>query len=509
MREKIIQPTLFFLLLLITPFAHSQGNGDEKGEVEQEATKDSLLPGELAPVVDMLDSMALSVYYEKDPFVTDSGAVLDGELEELDSFPSFPDSVYEARLDSIDRLTPLSFEYNEVVQAFIDLYANKRRDLTSRMLGMKEIYFPMIEEELDKENIPLEIKYLAIVESALNPTARSPAGATGIWQFMYRTGKLYDLEIGSYVDERMDPVASTRAACEYLSFLHGIYEDWDLVLAAYNAGPGRVNRAMRRAGGKKGYWELRPYLPRETRGYVPAFVAVNYIANFYEEHGIVPTDPGYRYFEFDSVHVKEPVSFDQISKALGVGKDTLKILNPIYRRDEVPATDDHKALRLPVSAIGRFIAQEDSIYNMDESPVDEDGFVTEEITRIHRVKRGEYLGSIAQKYGVGISQIRAWNGLHGSRIHPGQRLTIHKTVRRKVEDEKEDDASADAEENNTEAAQEEMKEQRYHTVQPGDTLWDIARKYNGVTMDKIRSLNEEDEIRQLKPGQRILIDGPS
>lgn len=516
---KIAPLSILFLLLSIPAFQGLKGQGMESDTTEknvEQEEKDSVIDLSSGhPVVDALDSMARSIYYQKDPFESDSSYYrANGFLK--DSFPSFPDSVYEARLDSIDRSTPLDFEYNSTVQAFIELYADRRRELTSRMMGMKEIYFPMIEQELDRKDIPLELKHLAVVESALDPTARSPAGATGLWQFMYRTGKLYDLEISSYVDERRDPLRSTRAACEYLSFLYGIYEDWDLVLAAYNAGPGTVNRAMRRAGGKKDYWEIRPYLPRETRGYVPAFIAVNYVSHFYKEHGIVPVDPGYRYFEFDTVEVDRPVSFEQISRALDISKDTLKMLNPIYRRGEVPATDEHRTLRLPRSQVGVFLANQDSIHSMDESPVNENGYVTEEITRIHRVRQGEYLGHIAQKYGVRVSQLRAWNGLRGSRIHPGDRLTIHKTVRRKVEEEESEkggneeasdkEGQADAEENEGGA----NAKTRYHTVQRGDTLWDIARKYRGVTIQKLRSLNEDQDIERLSPGQRLLIqDGPS
>ena len=489
----------------------------------QDVGADSLLQGKAAvdsvkdstvrlrsdhPLIDALDSAATSVYYRNDPFQHDSAYFAEKGLLR-DSIPSFSDSVYRARMDSIDRLTPLDLEYNSTVRAFIGLYADRRRELTSRILGMKEIYFPMIEETLDKNNIPLELKYLAVVESALNPTARSPAGATGLWQFMYRTGKLYDLEVGSYVDERRDPYKSTEAASEYLSFLYGIYEDWNLVLAAYNAGPGTVNRAMRRAGGKKDYWELRPYLPRETRGYVPAFIAVNYIANYYKEHGIVPVDPGYRYFEFDTVHVKKPVSFEQIAKALDISKDTLEMLNPVYRRGEVPATEGHSALRLPRKKVGVFLANEDSIHQMDESPVDEDGYITEEITKIHRVRRGEYLGAIAQRYGVRISQLRAWNNLHGSRIHPGDRLTIHKTVRKKVDEESDGEASAEKSDGDKKEGGTDAKE-RYHVVRRGDTLWEIAREYQGVTIQKLRSLNADKNIDRLSPGQKLLIEeGPS
>ncbi len=514
MNMKIQKFSLFLAMMLFSALGTSKATEPDSTASDSTKTADTLSLQASDPVIDALDSLATSVYYRKDPFEADSSYLKETGILS-DSLPSYPDSVYIERLRGLDRKTPLDFEYNSIVQAFIELYANKRRDLTSRVLGMKEIYFPMIEEKLDKHGIPLELKYLAIVESALNPTARSPAGATGLWQFMYRTGKLYGLEVDSYVDERRDPVRSTEAACEYLKFLYGIYEDWNLVLAAYNAGPGIVNRAMRRSGGKKDYWELRPYLPRETGGYVPAFVAVNYIMEHYKAHGLVPVDPGYRYFEFDTVHVSKPVTFDQISRAIDIPKDTLKMLNPVYRRGEVPATEDNKVLRLPRKKIGTFLANEDSIHSMDESPVGEDGYVTKEITEIHRVRRGEYLGSIAQQHGVRVSQIRAWNNIRGSRIHPGQRLTIHKTVRRKVEgDEKEKEKEKKAEDANADnktasngpKSDNTDTKPRYHTVRRGDTLWDIAREYNGVTLKKIRALNEANEIEKLRPGQRILIE---
>ncbi|MFB6257200.1 MAG: transglycosylase SLT domain-containing protein [Flavobacteriales bacterium] len=518
---------LFFMLFFLLGIVPSINAGNTDTTEERTDTDSIHLVRSDHPLIDAMDSMATSIYYQRDSFRTDSSY-----LERMDmqgaELPSYPDSVYKSRVDSLDRRTPLEMKHNDVVQAFIELYANERRDLTSRMLGMKEIYFPMIEQKLDEHGIPLELKYLTAVESALDPTARSPSGATGLWQFMYRTGKLYGLEVGSYVDERRDPVRSTEAACEYLKFLHSIYGDWNLVLAAYNAGPGVVNRAMRRSGGKKDYWELRPYLPRETGGYVPAFIAVNYVAEYYKKHAIVPVEPGFRYFELDTVQVSKPVTFEQISGALNISMDTLKMLNPIYRRNEVPVTKGHNTLRLPRREAAVFIANEDSIHQMKASPIDEDGYVTEEITRIHRVRKGEYLGYIANKYDVRISQLRAWNGLRGSRIHPGDRLTIHKKVRRKVEkgeekeetseenEEKADDGEGNEEKDGKSSSASASRkdevdtEHRYHTVERGDTLWDIARKYQGVTLKKLRSLNEDKDIERLSPGQQILIEeGPS
>ena len=299
-----------------------------------------------------------------------------------------------------------------------------------RMLTASQFYFPMFEQELDSYNIPLEIKYLAIVESALNPRARSRVGATGLWQFMYSTGKMYKLDVSSYVDERRDPIASTKAACAYLSRLYDIFGDWDLALAAYNSGPGNVNKAIRRSGGYKNYWNIRRNLPRETAGYVPAFLATMYLFEYAEEHGLKIRKAERPYFETDTIHVKSLITFDQISELVGVGVKELEVLNPSYKLNIIPyVKGKNYALRLPKEAMGKFVNNETAIYahvteelKKKEKPLPQ---LVKADNRIrYKVRSGDYLGKIAERYGVGVSQIKRWNGLRSNNLRIGQRLTI-------------------------------------------------------------------------------------
>src|SRR5690606_35823122 len=260
----------------------------------------------------------------------DSTFLLANQIPADSTLPLY-DSILEARLKTINDATPIEMEYNQYVKAFINLYVNKKRDLSSIVLGIAPRYFPMFEEVLDRYNMPLELKYLAIVESALNPSAQSWVGAKGLWQFMYRTGKMYDLQVTSFYDERMDPYKSTVAACNYMMDLYKMYDDWNLVLAAYNSGPGNVNRAIRRSGGFKDYWKIRPFLPRETRGYVPAFIAVNYMMNYAEEHHIYPKMAPLTNTLVDTVHIKRSMSFTQISNYIDISEELLAELNPMYK----------------------------------------------------------------------------------------------------------------------------------------------------------------------------------
>ena len=260
----------------------------------------------------------------------------------------------------------------------------------------------MFEEKLDQFDIPLELKHLAVVESALNPSARSWVGASGLWQFMYTTGKIYNLEVTSYVDERRDPYASTIAACRYMKKLYSMYGDWNLVLAAYNSGPGNVNKAIRRSGGHKDYWKIRPYLPRETRGYVPAFIAVNYVMNYAPEHNLYPTVPTHLYSDIDTVHVCRETRFDQISLFTGLTIEELEILNPSLKKNIIPETPTCQVLCLPQSTIGTYLANEDSLMNYKPSqPQAVDGYIEEEIVEYYTVRSGDVLGLIAQRHGVG------------------------------------------------------------------------------------------------------------
>lgn len=431
-----------------------------------------------------------------------------------DDVPHYPDSVYQARLRELDLTTPLELRYNDHVQAFMELYVIKRRELSSRVLGMAELYYPMIEELLDKFDIPLEMKHLAVVESALNPQAKSRAGAKGLWQFMYATGKMFDLRVTSYEDDRFNPQEATIAACHYLKFLYDLYGDWNLVLAAYNSGPGNVNKAIRRSGGVKDYWVVRRFLPRETRGYVPAFIAVNYMMNYHREHNLYPIQPAFAYHETDTIHVRDRVTFEQIKTYTQVETEWLEMLNPMYKKHIIPAKpDDPRVLRLPNEVIGVFLANEDSIYNYAPDPSKTGEPFVEEVTEYHRVRSGEFLGSIANRYRVRVRELMEWNGLRSTNIYPGQNLVIYRTVQHAKQPKKTPPhSSAETVTAKSDAAKAAgnkstgQQSYRYHTVQRGDTLWDIAKKYDGVTVDMLKRLNNGVNFRRLKPGQKIKIE---
>ena len=337
--------------------------------------------------------------------------------------PPLEEEEIRRRMEVLDGETPLDLAWNPLVHDRIAFYASKRRNHLGEMLGRQDHYFPLFEEALDRYDMPLEIKYLPVVESALNPVVRSRAGATGLWQFMYTTGKSMGLRVDSYIDERKDPERSTDAACRYLLKLHGLYGDWYLALAAYNAGPGNVNKAIRRSGGKRSYWEIRPWLPSETRGYVPAFMAVAYLMNFHAEHNIYPTEPLPALAEIDTVHVRAPMRFDQIASELPISESALQRLNPMYRQSILPGPPEHWPLRLPVELVPSFIALEELILAFEPEKTPEIEFIPEPI--VYRVKSGDVLGTIANRHGVTIKQLKEWNGLNGSMIRVGQKLYIH------------------------------------------------------------------------------------
>ncbi|MCD4665756.1 MAG: lytic transglycosylase domain-containing protein, partial [Bacteroidales bacterium] len=294
----------------------------------------------------MLDSLVWLKFFTNHDFISDT-AVLNTFNFPADSVPVYPDSVIRERIDELNKETIMELTFNRQVKNYIKVYTEKRRELTSKVLGLANLYFPLFEEQLDKYNMPLELKYLAVVESALNPTANSRAGAKGLWQFMYRTGKVYGLQSTSLVDDRFDPYKSTDAACRHLQDLYDIYGNWSLALAAYNSGAGNVNKAIRRAGGVKSYWAVWPYLPRETRGYVPAFIAVVYIMNHSAEHNIYPVEPAFFHEEIDTVTIRDVLSFDQISEMLHIPVADLKFLNPTFKKGIIPTTKSKKyTLRL-------------------------------------------------------------------------------------------------------------------------------------------------------------------
>lgn len=428
-------------------------------------------------------------------------------LEE--AIPELSSDTLKARLARINNKTPFNISYNPHLESVIKYYLKRRRTLIESMLTASQFYFPLFEQELDNNNLPLELKYLAIVESALSAKAKSPVGATGLWQFMFATGKAYGLDVSSYVDERSDPIFSTKAASEYLSSLYGIYDDWDLALAAYNSGPGNVNKAIRRSGGYRNFWNIRMFLPRETAGYVPAFLATMYLFEYAEEHGLRGKEVERPYFETDTVLVKNTITFDQISKMVGISIEELEVLNPAYKLNIIPKDKDRKyALRLPLKHIGRFVNNEKAIYEYAEKQLDSLEKPFPELVKAqnkvrYRVRNGDYLGKIAERFGVGVSQIRRWNGLRGDNLRIGQRLTIY--PRRPV--------SANTKPTEAKASKKESvvyqkpvslpsDPSKIHVVQSGDSLWTISKKYPGITIENLRKWNGLNSTK-LKPGTKL------
>lgn len=419
---------------------------------------------------------------------------------ELNNLPdadqlNLPTDTLKARLARLNAKTPFNVEYNPSLESVIKLFLTKKKGLMERMLTTSQFYFPLFEQELDLANIPLEIKYLSIVESALNPKAKSRVGATGLWQFMYSTGKMYGLQVSSYVDERQDPIESTQAATQYLSRLYKIFGDWDLALAAYNSGPGNVNKAIRRSGGYRNYWNIRPFLPRETAGYVPAFIATMYVFEYAEEHGLKKR-PVYRpYFETDTVQVKTLVTFDQLSKLLNMTKEELEVLNPAYKLGIIPKEANKSyTLRLPIDKLGQFVTNEQEIYAAVQKDMQTREKPLPELTKVqnkirYRVRKGDYLGKIAERYGVGVSQIKRWNGMRSSKLRIGQRLTIYPR--------KATVASSSSAKKST-----KKSSSKYHIVRSGDSLWTISRKYPGISIQKLREWNGISGSR-LIPGTKL------
>lgn len=351
--------------------------------------------------------------------------------------PVFSDSIYIDRLSRMP--TIMEMPYNEIVRKFIDMYTGRLRNQVAFMLSACNFYMPLFEEALDTYNLPLELKYLPIIESALNPSAVSRAGASGLWQFMLATGKLYGLESNSLVDERRDPIKATWAAASYLKDMYDIYKDWNLVIAAYNCGPGTINKAIRRAGGKTDYWEIYNYLPKETRGYVPAFIAANYVMTYYCKHNICPMETNIP-DATDTVQVSRNLHFEQIADLCHVPLDEIKSLNPQYKRSIIPGDNHPQTLRLPQNAISTFIDKQDTIYRhrADElfknrrtvTPANyrSTGAVVAGKGKpiYYKIKNGDTLGGIAAKYGVSVSKLRSWNGLSGNNIRAGRTLKIYK-----------------------------------------------------------------------------------
>ena len=422
---------------------------------------------------------------------------------DIDSIVEFEFSteLLKKRLQKLNAKTPFEINYHPALENVIKSYLKNRKGSFERLMAISEYYFPMFEEHLSKYDVPLEIKYLAIVESALNPKARSRVGATGLWQFMYPTGKQFNLEVTSYVDERYDPLQSTEAACQYLSSLYQIFGDWSLVLASYNAGPGNVSKAIRRSGGSQNYWNIRRNLPRETANYVPAFLATLYIYEYKKEHGLQPKKAPLTYFETDTIKIKKQISFKQISDLLDISVEEIQFLNPIYKLDIIPYNEDKpRFLRLPKDKIGVFVSNEDKIYAyvsyleakneepIVEAPAKSNTNHANSSVQYHKIRRGESLGLIAQKYNVSISSLRSWNGIRGNNIQAGKTLKIYSSSKP------------------TRSYSNNSSKNDTYTVQSGDSLCSIAKKFPGVSADNLKNWNDISGDN-IQPGMKLKIKG--
>lgn len=365
---------------------------------------------------------------------TRTNLIYDTDCTDSAVIPQFSDSIYIDRLQRMP--TIMEMPYNAIVREYIDRYAVKLRNQVSVMLAANNFYMPLFEEALDAYDLPLELKYLPIIESALKPTARSRAGALGLWQFMLKTGRLYGLESNSLVDDRLDPIKATWAAARYLREMYDIYQDWHLVIAAYNCGPGNVNKAIRRAGGATDYWSIYNYLPRETRGYVPAFIAANYIMTYYCHHNICPMNTEI-IPPTDTLQISRELHLQQVADLCDITIDELKSLNPQYKRNIIPGNTKPYSLRLPQTKIATFIDNQDTIYNhraaelfKNRKTVAVSNKITPTVGKgtlsYHTIRSGETLSTIAQRYGVKVSQLKDWNGLSSNRIRAGKKLKIYK-----------------------------------------------------------------------------------
>lgn len=425
------------------------------------------------------------------------------ELVELDAYSEdYSYDLVEDRLNCAESEVPLIF--NERVYAFINYFIVRNRPYTKFVIKKSTMYFPIMEEYLAKYNLPDELKYLSVVESGLNPQAISRAGAGGLWQFMPYTGRSYNLHQDWYIDERLDPHLSTEAACKYLSMLYNMFGDWELALAAYNSGPGNVRKAIRRSGYKKSFWEIYRYLPRETRSYVPQYVAIVYAFKYAEEHNLQTDEPDYL-MAFDTIKVKGYVNLKVIADSIGICYDDIKLLNPNLKRYGIKTNNSLYPIKLPVDKVEVFrdnrasiiaVASKEGKQDMAHLAKNSVGSTFGRDKVVYKVRSGDVLGIIAQRYHVRVSDIRKWNRLSSNTIRVGQRLDIWVYPGAK--------AVAVTSKKTVNPVTIDYSGKKVYTVQPGDTLWDIANKYEGLNIEKIKELNKLKNSK-IMPGQKLII----
>jgi membrane-bound lytic murein transglycosylase D len=472
--------------------------------------------------IDMVETSMFEYY--KETWGKENAYRIIDSLGYADDFkPAFSDDVYRERLAALDAKTIIDIEINSDVLNTVKYFVNKRRSFTAVCLGRSKLYFPMYEQYLDKYDIPMELKYLSVIESGLRPTVKSRVGATGLWQFMYATGRMYGLESDSYIDERMNPEMATDAACRYLKYLHGLYGDWSMALAAYNAGPGNVNKAIARSGGKMNYWDIRPFLPEETQMYVPNFIAMLYMMTYYAEHNIVPQEAKVYFYEVDTVCLNHAVRISHIDSILDITTEDFLHLNPVYKTDIIPQTEHKQCISLPLDKIGLFLQHEDSLYALD-AYLDSTGsrFVSMEKKKTHIVQPNETLLMVAEKYGVTTTEIKEWNGLKTATIYPGQKLTIMLVEKKFLDNSGTTTGSTTGSTGSTGSSTNSGTgtgntgtttsstttttegNYKYYSLQSGESLWTVSQKL-GIPFERLQELNKGIDPKRLQPGQKIII----
>lgn len=536
---------LVFLFGLVGFTAAAQDTSENQVQINQlpklsylDSIKATFVNHETSNCIDEMWMKELNNQDLFDNMQSDIAKLNSGEIVSYD----LSTELLKERLEKLNQKSPFNVEYNPTVENVIKSFLKNRPRAFERLMAISEYYFPMFESKLEKYDLPLEIKYLAIVESALNPLAKSRVGASGLWQFMFETGKQYNLEVNSYVDERYDPLKATEAACQYFTNMYRIFGDWDLVLASYNTGPGNISKAIRRSGGHTNYWNIRKYMHQETQGYLPAFYATMYVYEYKKEHGIVPQRAPMTYFETDTVMVKKQMSFKQISDLLNMPEEQLRFLNPIYKRSIVPfVSDKAHFLRLPKNKLAIFTSNEDKVYAYidyedskrekqifkvkkprtfdadstqtaiasNDSQFEEEGetkAVKKMKTKFYTVKRGDNLSEISDKNNVSIAELKKWNKIRGNNVNAGQKLKIQYETTVMVAEKSARKKKSDTLKINEPVIKTDVaSNEKVYVVQKGDNLTQIATK-NNVTIAQLKEWNAMDS-ESLTAGQEIKIQG--
>jgi len=517
--------TIFFSLLILSVNAQKKNINNEPEDFDA-----------LAQQTEYLD-LLVNNWYVKRSINNNVNTNVKINPPFLDTDSETPDSVYIKRLFNLPTIIPIS--YNDKVKKWIKMYT-RNNSFRRNLLGMTDYYLPFFEATFDKYDLPLELKYMAIIESGLNPRARSRAGAVGLWQFMYPTGKMYGLEINSYVDERMDVVKSTEAAARYLRDMYKIFGNWQLSIAAYNSGAGNVKKAIRRSGGKTDFWEIYPYLPKETRGYIPAFMGALYAVNYYKEHNIKPTKIKFDIVT-DTVMINKKLHLKQVSEYLNIDFDELTILNPQYKKQIIPGHYKAYPLRLPFNKISDFLASEQEIYKYKDSL-----YLTDQVTLVepsksdrpyrdysknytpptkkgkkkllYTIKSGDTYSNIAEWYDVSYKDLQYWNSIRSNKLQIGQKIEVwvptkkysyYKKINNMSREKKDSTNIPSNKKSSSKKKYVKPDKSKYVTykIKSGDNLWIIAKKYHGISADNIMKINgfTNDDIKSLKIGQEIII----